>query len=56
MISDGRMFHKGIAGKRKIYTHSYEKKLDEIYTDEIHVVAKCTRLNMLLHWDCCQTM
>ena len=26
--------------KRKIYTHSYEKKLDEISTDEIHAFAK----------------
>ena len=25
--------------KRKIYTHSYEKKLDEISTDEIHAYA-----------------
>ena len=35
------MFHKGIvAEKRKIYTHSYESKTDEIYTGEIHVFAK----------------
>ena len=35
------MFHKGIvAEKRKIYTHSYENKMDEIYTGEIHVFAK----------------
>ena len=35
------MFHKGIvAEKRKIYTHSYESKMDEIYTGEIHVFAK----------------
>ena len=26
--------------KRKIYTRSYEKKLDEIYTGEIHAFAK----------------
>ena len=36
-----RVFHKGIvAGKRKIYIHSYEKKLDEIYTGEIHTFVK----------------
>ena len=40
-ISDWRMFHKGIvAGKRKIYTRSYEKRLDEIYVGEIHAFAK----------------
>ena len=32
--------------KRKIYTHSYGKKLDKIYTGEIHTFAKCTRLNV----------
>ena len=26
--------------KRKIYIQSYEKKLDEIYTGEIHAFAK----------------
>ena len=40
-ILDGRMFHKGIvAGKRKIYTCSYEKRLDEIYVGKIHAFAK----------------
>ena len=39
-ISDGRMFHKGIvAGERKIYTRSYEKRFDEIYVGKIHAFA-----------------
>ena len=40
-ISDERMFQRGLLlAKRKICTHFYEKKLDEIYTGEIHVLAK----------------
>ena len=33
---------RGLLEKRKIYTRSYEKKLDEIYTDEIYTFAKCS--------------
>ena len=40
------MFHKGIAGKREGLLCSYEKKMDEIYTGEIHSFAKCTRPNI----------
>ena len=45
-ISDGR--HKGIVAER-LYTMLWEK-IDEIYTGEIHVFEKHTRLNILLHW------
>ena len=48
-ISDGRIFHKGIvAGKRKIYKCSYEKKLGEIYTGEIHGFAKMYKVEYIV--------
>ena len=52
-IPDGRMFHKGIvAEKRKIYRCSYEKKLNEIYTCEIHGFVEMYKVEWDC-WDCC---
>ena len=36
----GQCSIKGLLLEKKIYTHSYEKKLDEVSTDEIHAFAK----------------